>query len=410
MNAKLFNASLLIACVLLARPIQASTSGYNVIVPATGGSVNAEIRAINDAGQLAGQTYFSGKATNAALWSSGGSPVLDLGTVSGASFSTAYSINDFGQTAGTSGFLTGGIASSWVATRWSVDLSNNVTVNNLGKLSDDSDSFAHGINNAGLVVGESGSDSSRIFQAILWDSSGGMHILDSWGGDNSSAKGINNFNQVVGASKDTLGLYHATQWNWNGSVATITDLGTPVGWVQSGAFAINDNAHVAGIVGDDSSEFPGAMFHATLWDGSGAHDLGALGQLSFANGINSSDQVVGWTDAAGDGNYHATLWDHGITIDLNSLLSSQIPTNWVLTEATGINDSGWITVIARNPAEGLLVNTITGLPMLDEFGNQRYVQHAFLLAPVPEPETYAMFMAGLGLMGFIARRRKNSQV
>ncbi|MBP0132876.1 MAG: PEP-CTERM sorting domain-containing protein [Nitrosospira sp.] len=28
---------------------------------------------------------------------------------------------------------------------------------------------------------------------------------------------------------------------------------------------------------------------------------------------------------------------------------------------------------------------------------------------VPEPETYAMFMAGLGLMGFIARRRKNGQ-
>ena len=29
--------------------------------------------------------------------------------------------------------------------------------------------------------------------------------------------------------------------------------------------------------------------------------------------------------------------------------------------------------------------------------------------PVPEPETYALFMAGLGLMGFIARRRKNGQ-
>jgi hypothetical protein len=28
---------------------------------------------------------------------------------------------------------------------------------------------------------------------------------------------------------------------------------------------------------------------------------------------------------------------------------------------------------------------------------------------VPEPETYAMFMAGLGLMGFMARRRKNGQ-
>jgi hypothetical protein len=31
------------------------------------------------------------------------------------------------------------------------------------------------------------------------------------------------------------------------------------------------------------------------------------------------------------------------------------------------------------------------------------------LAPVPEPESYAMFMAGLGVMGFIARRRKNGQ-
>jgi hypothetical protein len=27
-------------------------------------------------------------------------------------------------------------------------------------------------------------------------------------------------------------------------------------------------------------------------------------------------------------------------------------------------------------------------------------------APVPEPETYAMMLAGLGLMGFMVRRRK----
>jgi len=31
------------------------------------------------------------------------------------------------------------------------------------------------------------------------------------------------------------------------------------------------------------------------------------------------------------------------------------------------------------------------------------------VTPVPEPESYAMFMAGLGLMGFIARRRKDGQ-
>ncbi len=31
-------------------------------------------------------------------------------------------------------------------------------------------------------------------------------------------------------------------------------------------------------------------------------------------------------------------------------------------------------------------------------------------APVPEPETYAMLLAGLGLLGFMARRRKESAV
>ncbi len=35
--------------------------------------------------------------------------------------------------------------------------------------------------------------------------------------------------------------------------------------------------------------------------------------------------------------------------------------------------------------------------------------HAFIAA-VPEPETYAMMLAGLGLMGLVARRRKNRQV
>jgi hypothetical protein len=30
-----------------------------------------------------------------------------------------------------------------------------------------------------------------------------------------------------------------------------------------------------------------------------------------------------------------------------------------------------------------------------------------IVTPVPEPETYAMLIAGLGLMGFIARRRRN---
>ena len=66
---------------------------------------------------------------------------------------------------------------------------------------------------------------------------------------------------------------------------------------------------------------------------------------------------------------------------------SEVTEGWVLDNAIGINDNGWIVGNAHN--------SITGL------------DHAFLLTPVPEPETYALFMAGLGLLVFIARRRKN---
>ncbi|MCE7915537.1 MAG: PEP-CTERM sorting domain-containing protein [Nitrosomonas sp. PRO4] len=31
-----------------------------------------------------------------------------------------------------------------------------------------------------------------------------------------------------------------------------------------------------------------------------------------------------------------------------------------------------------------------------------------MISSIPEPQTYAMFLAGLGLLGFIARRRINN--
>ena len=33
----------------------------------------------------------------------------------------------------------------------------------------------------------------------------------------------------------------------------------------------------------------------------------------------------------------------------------------------------------------------------------------FNVTPVPEPETYALILAGLGAIGFITRRRRNNQ-
>jgi hypothetical protein len=58
--------------------------------------------------------------------------------------------------------------------------------------------------------------------------------------------------------------------------------------------------------------------------------------------------------------------------DLNALVS--LPGGFVLTEATGINNLGQVAVTAI----------------------------------IPEPETYALLLAGLGLLGFIAQRRKTA--
>ena len=85
--------------------------------------------------------------------------------------------------------------------------------------------------------------------------------------------------------------------------------------------------------------------------------------------------MVGNSDPAGViGPGHAFITGpNGINMtDLNSLVSF----GGILTSAMGINNLGQVAV--------------NGIP------------------PVPEPETYAMLLAGLGLLGSITRRRKNS--
>ncbi|HYD33114.1 MAG TPA: PEP-CTERM sorting domain-containing protein [Methylophilaceae bacterium] len=57
----------------------------------------------------------------------------------------------------------------------------------------------------------------------------------------------------------------------------------------------------------------------------------------------------------------------------------------------------------------IMVSDINNLGQISGTGTINGTTRAFLLTPVPEPETYAMMLAGLSMLGFL-RRRKTVQV
>ena len=77
------------------------------------------------------------------------------------------------------------------------------------------------------------------------------------------------------------------------------------------------------------------------------------------------------------------------------------------------NRSG--TVLSSFDLSGITTQAIEGrdsrpvrphLPGAEDSGQPNSM--LFVLSPIPEPETYAMLLAGLGLVGFMARRRKTA--
>lgn len=203
----------------------------------------------------------------------------------------------------------------------------------------------------------------------------GMTDLGTLGGAKASwARGINASGQVVGDSftfpNDYHG-YHAFITGPNG--AGMTDLGT-LGGDRSNASGINASGQVVG----DSYITPAGAFHAFITgpNGAGMTDLGTLGGISgyfsSASGINDSAQVVGWSETSGSPEHAFITGPNGVGMtDLNSLVS--LPSGIVLTEATAINNMGQVVVLG-----------------------------------VPEPAAYVLMIVGLGLVGFVANRRKQA--
>lgn len=362
--------------------------------------------AINSIGQIVGgrNTLIPctmDQAWTATLWSSNSSgyQAFDLGWLSSTSrWSEANSINASGLITGCSTVAfpneeQGGRAFLWTPT------TNNGTSGTMVRIAPvyDYDSnfrfiTGMGINNSNVVAGRSQHDGGYSMAFLENYAASNLTIIGSnvTVGPQFGAYAINNSGIWAGGIWQVAAPDDENDNYPDIAYAGDTMLGTLMGTSSyqgtngdSRALSINNSNLVAGIswYTTNSQEWPAGQYRACVWTNLSATSIVNLGTLgdddwSCANGISDNNIVVGRSInangstvglLAGIGFGRAFVYDgvNGMR-DLNELIPSE--SGWYLTNATGINNSGWIV--------GYGTKIIDPCTMETE-------EHAFLLIPNP---------------------------
>jgi probable HAF family extracellular repeat protein len=314
---------------------------------------DASPTAVNNSGQVIGvyrppPLYLR----HAFVWTQAGG-MIDLGENT-----EAFDINDSGQVVGV--FVAGdGFPHPflWTAADGMVDLGHThggrpITINDSGQV---------------LVGGSGNSLNSTPTRAYVWTSAGGMVSL---GGLTNVAQALttnpifmNNSGQVVGCSRAGDGLMHFFSWTAAGGMV---DLGVYSGiWgdlrCNRGVVGLSDSGHV--LLNSQVSQSPDIR-RASVWTEAGG--MVALGDLggnlpkgATAAAINDSGQVVGyskWFDGVHNIN-HAFSWSpNGGMVDLNDVVP--VGTS-LLAEGEAVSNAG-IIVASGHVLEPNISNTEVG--------------------------------------------------
>ena len=182
-----------------------------------------------------------------------------------------------------------------------------------------------------------------------------------------------------------------------GSGAQLVNNGVIGGGTGSGAVAVLGGGAVGG----------SGVFNRVVSLESGAHLApgNSPGTLTFTGGLTLKNGSVLDFDLGTQsdlilvsGGPFTGSNDHGVAVNLMKGSGFLTGTRYTLFNWTGASMSGVDTsdfYLSNLPAGETANFSISGNTL------------GLTLAPVPEPESYALMLAGLGLLGFMARRRKN---
>ena len=217
------------------------------------------------------------------------------------------------------------------------------------------DVFAQAINASGVSVGWNGYSHER--RAVGYDAHGiGVDLGTLAGGAWSAANAINSAGIAVGLSDSPLGVLPVI-FAGNG----VSAVALPPGSSAGEALSINDANTIVGRVSTANGErgFFISNGIVSLLDPLD-HDTSAS-----AADINNSGHIVGLSSGA-DGGRGFVIFNSLGPLALTSLLNLS-GAGWLVTEATSINDNGWIAATAIDPRTGLprgvLLEPIGAIPI-----------------------------------------------
>ncbi|NML18742.1 PEP-CTERM sorting domain-containing protein [Azohydromonas caseinilytica] len=230
------------------------------------------------------------------------------------------------------------------------------------------------INQAGQVVGNMGASGL----SFMYENGRSRYLPRDAGTRFYQVSGLNDRGDVIGQVWNDCCTYQGFVLR-DGELRRLPSFGGD----YSFANAINDQGLVVGSAWtrDMNGYLP------VLYQNDELRSLGTLGgRTGSANDVNEAGWIVGQADRA-DGRGAGFLWRDGAMHDLNGLLAGDYGKNRHISGAVAINEAGQI--LAYSQYNGLYHSART-----------------VILTPVPEASSVAMTLAGLGVLGWVARRRR----